>query len=217
MTIQRSNAANNLHFIKDILKINNQVRVLEIGSGSGYLVKQLLDEGYDAVGSEIDSQYVTLAKDQFNISLHQFGGESLDFPDNSFDLVVSFDVFEHIPDSDQHLREVSRVLKPGGRYVFSTPNILTNLPFEIIKERSFTKYKEYHVSLHSYWRLRSRLLENGFLPQFFPLPVVNDYFRAKVRKYLGLSGQLVLKIFSPDVLPIPFRTNFYVSARVIKK
>jgi SAM-dependent methyltransferase len=45
----------------------------------------------------------------------------LSFPDDSFDLIVSNDVFEHVPDIDRCLHEVVRVLRPGGRLLFSVP------------------------------------------------------------------------------------------------
>ena len=45
------------------------------------------------------------------------------YEDDSFDLAVSNYVVEHIPDAHDHLREVARVLKPGGAYVFRTPNL----------------------------------------------------------------------------------------------
>ncbi len=54
-------------------------------------------------------------------------GHTLPFPDASFDVVISFDVFEHIAESDAHLREVGRVLVPGGRYLLQTPEQVDEL------------------------------------------------------------------------------------------
>jgi SAM-dependent methyltransferase len=47
--------------------------------------------------------------------------QNLSFADNSFDVVISSEVFEHIPDAYRAFREVYRVLKPGGRHVFTVP------------------------------------------------------------------------------------------------
>jgi SAM-dependent methyltransferase len=47
--------------------------------------------------------------------------EHLTFDDATFDLVISQDVFEHVPDPDAGFREVHRVLRPGGRHVFTVP------------------------------------------------------------------------------------------------
>src|SRR5262249_52626695 len=130
----------------------------------------------------------------------------------TFDVVMSFDVFEHIPDSDAHLAEVKRVLKPGGVYVLQTPNKWTNSVFETIRWRSFTRWKADHCALHSYGQLDARLRKNNFAPQFFDVPVVTPFFREKVRRYVGPVGLLALALMNPDRWPLRFRTNFYVKA-----
>ena len=50
-----------------------------------------------------------------------YDGVNLPFDDNSFDLVISFEVLEHIPNLEQILLEISRVIKPGGKFFFTTP------------------------------------------------------------------------------------------------
>ena len=78
-------------------------------------------------------------------------GTALPYPAATFDILISFDVFEHIPDSDAHLREVRRVLRPGGggggRYLLQTPNKWTNSVFETIRWRSLTAWRQDHCSL----------------------------------------------------------------------
>ena len=78
-----------------------------------------------------------------------------------FDLVLSFDVIEHIPDTERHLLEVRRVLKPGGSYLLQTPNKWTNSIFETIRWRSVSKWRVDHCSLHTYRQLRQRLAVVG--------------------------------------------------------
>ena len=51
----------------------------------------------------------------------------LKFDDNSIDFVVTFQVIEHIKDDEKFVQEIHRVLKPGGKLILTTPNILMSL------------------------------------------------------------------------------------------
>lgn len=141
------------------------------------------------------------------------GGDQLHCEDETFDVVVSLDVFEHIPDTERHLREVWRVLRPGGTYALATPNKYLSVPFDVWRLKSFTKYKEHHCSLHSYTELHHILLQHGFEVRFWDVPVVTTFFIEKVRKQFGSAGVWLAKHFPFDQLPLSMRTNFYVTAR----
>jgi SAM-dependent methyltransferase len=145
-----------------------------------------------------------------DLPIRKVEGSALPFADQAFSTVVSFDVFEHIPDSDAHLAEVRRVLKPGGTYLLQTPNKWTNVVFETIRWRSFTAFRVDHCSLHSYREIQQRFARHGFTTEFFDIPVVTDFFRWKVRRYLGWPGLALLRVANPDRFPLMLRTNFYV-------
>jgi 2-polyprenyl-3-methyl-5-hydroxy-6-metoxy-1,4-benzoquinol methylase len=213
LIIDQGNFETNISFLEKVGNLTPEMGILEIGSGSGHMVKHLRDRGFNVIGTEINPEYIALAKEKFGIDLLPMSGDKLDFPDRSFDVVLSFDVFEHIPDSDLHLREVARTLRDDGRYMLETPNKLTNVVFEIIRTKSLTKWKEYHMSVHTYWQLRKRFSKNGYEYEFIAMPVVTDWYRNKVRRYLGRFGTFLLRVLNPDKWPWPIRTNFYLVAR----
>jgi hypothetical protein len=85
--------------------------------------------------------------------------------------------------------------------------------FETIRWRSFTRFREDHCSLHTLGGLRRRLDRHGFETRAYDVPVVNAFFRDKIRQYVGPMGLVALRIVNPDRLPLAWRTNLYVRAR----
>ena len=207
------NLAANRRFLEDTGLLQPGMRVLEIGCGGGSLMNHVRESGLHVVGVEVNPVRIEEARARYAaLPLLQISGSELPFVDAQFDLVLSFDVFEHIPDSDRHLAEVGRVLKPDGWYLMQTPNKWTNAVFETIRWRSL-EWRRDHCSLHSYRQLHRRLSRRGFEVAFDDVKVVGPFFREKVRRYLGSAGLLALSIVNPDQLPLPLRTNFYVRAR----
>jgi SAM-dependent methyltransferase len=204
----------NERFLADTRVVAGGVRVLEIGSGRGTLLADLIARGVSVVGIEPSASLAADARTAHpGLPLARMSGDRLGFSDAAFDVVLSFDVFEHIADSDAHLAEVRRVLRPDGLYAMQTPNKWTNAIFETIRWRSFTAWKADHCALHSLEELRRRLRSHGFEPTFADVPVVNQFFRDKLRRYVGPVGPALLTVANPDRWPLKFRTNLYVVAR----
>lgn len=73
------------------------------------------------IGSEYLGNKVEFGATDRDSGLRNESITKLSFPDNSFDFALSFDVFEHVPDYQKALQECFRVLKPGGRLIFTVP------------------------------------------------------------------------------------------------
>jgi ubiquinone/menaquinone biosynthesis C-methylase UbiE len=98
---------------------------LELGAGTGFFLLNLMQAGLISRGvvTDISPGMVAVAcQNAEQIGLDVTGevadAESLPFPDETFDLVVGHAVLHHIPDVELAMREVLRVLKRGGRFVF---------------------------------------------------------------------------------------------------
>ena len=216
------NYETNLHFLRLVQLPPPPLRILEIGCGKGAILENLRVAGYQCHGIDIDPDALSECRETHpNISVGLGSGESLPFEGNRFDVVLSFDVFEHIRDSDRHIAEVRRVLDVRGQYLLQTPNKWTNIPFEVLRHMkklhlspvaAYYEVTREHCALHNYWELRKRFERNGFELSFFGVPVVNDYFKSKMRNYLGFLGPAFLVVLNPDKFPMCLRTNFYARA-----
>ncbi|QIG44389.1 class I SAM-dependent methyltransferase [Nocardioides anomalus] len=108
-------------------------RLLDIGCADGTYTRRL------AVGfAQVDAVDIEPERlDDFrraglgSIRVQEMSADALDFPDETFDVVTAIEVMEHVGDVDAVLREVARVLSPGGRFLVTTPNRW--FPFETHK------------------------------------------------------------------------------------
>jgi SAM-dependent methyltransferase len=100
--------------------------VLNIGSGPFFELKRLPKTDRRFTICDIDERAIDLARRVHGNGLAGSdvigGGGSLPYADGQFDLVVSMDVIEHVPDPVPWLREATRVLKRGGDLFVTTPN-----------------------------------------------------------------------------------------------
>jgi ubiquinone/menaquinone biosynthesis C-methylase UbiE len=102
--------------------ISADSQVLDLGCGRGGVVELFWREVKLAVG--LDPDVTSLAEHRARgMPVIRGRGENLPFAGESFDLIVSLWVLEHLERPDTVFREVSRVLKPGGHFVFLTPNL----------------------------------------------------------------------------------------------
>lgn len=112
-------------------------RVLEIGTGSGYGISIIAPSASEFV--TIDKYRSEATKSlPANASFCETKVPPLPFEDESFDFVVSFQVIEHIANDRRFVEEVRRVLRPGGKFIVSTPNrpmSLTRNPWHVREYR----------------------------------------------------------------------------------
>ena len=98
-------------------------KILDAGCGSGVTAARLMERGYAVWGIDLAEPMIRQARelcgsDQFGVG----DIEHIPFADNTFDVVVSLGVIEYLESDEQALREILRVLRPGGRAVVAIPS-----------------------------------------------------------------------------------------------
>ncbi len=134
-----------LKTVDRLLPLEPGDRVLEVGCGQGHLTKCLAERGIDIVGIDANPHAPAVAGTDRVLHMN---AEALDFADESFDTVISVHAIEHIPPLDAALKEMARVLKPGGRALFIYPaepiQGLYAIPTSIILYGTPFKAREVH-------------------------------------------------------------------------
>jgi SAM-dependent methyltransferase len=100
-------------------------RVLDAGCGAGYGAAELAHVAQAVMGIDCAADAVAFARENYrlpNLQFEQASCTALPHKDSSFDLVVGFEVIEHLENWRDFLREVRRVLAPNGQFIVSTPN-----------------------------------------------------------------------------------------------
>jgi ubiquinone/menaquinone biosynthesis C-methylase UbiE len=124
-TLTAQNLVSRMRFTLEMLgaAVQPGSKVLDVGCGAGQLVAELNRRGYEAWGVDISEAMVNHAREQYESDRFRVADiEQLPFSDNSFDGIVCLGVLEYLNQDDAALREMWRVLKPGGRAIITTPS-----------------------------------------------------------------------------------------------
>lgn len=185
-------ASDNYVFQRSILAYHKAAEmvggdVLEIGTGMGY--------GIDIV-APVTKRFITIDKTAAyegsmppNSEFRKMEVPPIAFADESFDYVISFQVIEHIKDDSEFVKEVSRILRPGGKFIVSTPNApmsLTRNPWHI---REYT-CEEFKTLLS---------------PHFSRIDAMGVKGNEKIMEYYEANRRSVQRITRFDVLDLQHR------------
>jgi len=169
-------------------------KALDIGCGSGAMVRDLLNRGYDVVAADISKDMLNATRN--TVKTHPRAAhvrysiqdiEKLSFASETFDLIICTGVIEYLKSDDNALGELARVLKPNSIALISTQNkvslvrVIEEFFWQIspiwLKRRIFT-FKQHHC--HTPWKLDRALAKVGLVKEdfayhhFYPIPIPFD-------------------------------------------
>ncbi|WP_026839474.1 class I SAM-dependent methyltransferase [Gillisia sp. JM1] len=178
------------HF-RAIKYIKNNDRVLEIGSGFGIFLSMLREKNISAKGIELNSHAVNQCKIQ-NLNIEDcLIQEEAEKNKNKYDVVVTFQVLEHITEVRSFIQAAVDTIKPGGKLIVGVPN---NNPYLFISDKYHTlNLPPHHAGL---WNKRSLKSLEKIFPikcetiEFEPLNNSYEYF---IQYHLKNAPNKILK------------------------
>ncbi len=158
-------------------------RVLDLGCGTGYGTAGLAEVAADVTGVDIAPEAVAHARARYRADGLRFEtigpieSADLPYPDDSFDVVVSFQVIEHVRAVGRYLSEVRRVLRPGGTFLCVTPDRTLRLfPGQ-------RPWNEFHVTEYAPGELEAVLRTTFPQVDLYGMTASPEVLRAELRRY----------------------------------
>ncbi len=181
---------------------------LDVGCGEGYGSKMLSPFVSKIIGIDINKKIIKRAYEKYGSKkcvFKSYNGKRLPFLKETFDVVISFQVIEHIIDDIAFISEIYRVLKQKGIFILTTPNKLIRLPGKI------KPWNIFHVREYNY-----EDLNKIFKPVFREVRVYGVFACDKIKKIEDKRIKENLKIISYDFLNLRRVIPLFILVFVVK-
>jgi 2-polyprenyl-3-methyl-5-hydroxy-6-metoxy-1,4-benzoquinol methylase len=158
--------------LDDFCENISELSILDVSCSTGLIPGYFSSYFNRVTGIDIDAEAVGFARannNARNVEFHVMDALQTDFGDDSFDIIVCNQMYEHVPDAEQLLREIRRILVPGGVCYFGATNRLKviethygRLPFlswlpkplANLYLRMLGRGSHYYENLYTYWTLK---------------------------------------------------------------
>ena len=190
--------------LAELTRLPRDARILELGAGGGFLGSTLAERGFSrlTLSDLTATALAALRENAPGAPLVGADAEGLPFRDAAFDVVVSSDVIEHLPDVERHVAEIARVLAPGGRYYLKTPNRLAADAYYRLRGLHDAYFWE--PGMLSPGELRTTFGRHGFAVRILAQPRLTGAQIAKLpgpRALRPLAARLPLGWLPPPLRP----------------
>ena len=180
-------------------------RVLDVGCGVGNDLSRFARGGAQVVGIDLAETSIALARKNFEQrglagEFHAMNGEALEFTDASFDLVYCHTVLHFTPRPESMIREIHRVLRPGGRAIVMTVN--RNSWLNLMHR--LAKVEIDHLDAPVFYRYSIDEFR-ALLADFTEVEVVAERFPVPTKTHTGFKAMLYNRVFVDAFNALPRR------------
>ena len=126
--------------INKYIDMKSGAKLLKIGPATGTFLHVAQESGLQVRGSDVSNQFANYAKENYHVEIDIGRFETQNYAENSFDFLILFNVIENVPNLDVFMESVSRVLKPGGCFIFNHVRMDKNF-VEAIQGKKYFMYR----------------------------------------------------------------------------
>ncbi len=188
-------------------------KLLEVGCGTGFFLDEARKAGFEVIGVELSGFGAKYAQEKLRLNVKQGKLLEQNFASQSFDVVCMWDVLEHLPDPLADMKEVRRLLKPGGKLLLSTGNAQSAMA-----KLSGANWHLYTLPEHLFfftpYSVEALLKKAGFSVIKISHPALHlpiSYLAERLRKTLHLPTGFLIRI--PWIVPVNLFDVMTVEAR----
>ncbi len=209
----------NLEILKDFLannKISGKV-LLEVGCAKGIFLKAAKDDGFEVHGLELNRENCDYANQLLDGAVSPIDLFEMKYSDHFFDIIYMRDVIEHIHNPDFFVKELSRILKPGGVMYMETHNV-DSLIHRVVKGKHTTIFGFEHPVHWSPKTIGLLFQKNGIKVRLIKFRSIDFMIGTIVRYFLRPTFTTVFPWQIDGIKKFVLRSiNFIVSKPVFRQ
>lgn len=155
ITIKRYN-----ELLDDFEQYRKSGKLLDVGCGIGYFLDEAKKRGWEVYGTEYTDEAVGICKEK-GIVMNQGVLDPQNYDPETFDVITSFEVIEHINNPKEEIANFNKILRPGGLVYVTTPNFNSLLRYRLKSAYNVICYPE-HLSYYTPKTLKLLFKRSGF-------------------------------------------------------
>ena len=188
VTIKRYN-----ELLDQFEKYRKTNRILDVGCGIGYFLEEAKKRGWEVFGTEYTDLAVNICRGK-GISMNQGVLNPNGYSPESFDIITSFEVIEHINNPLEELTSFHKLLRKGGGVYVTTPNFNSLLRYRLKDTYDIICYPE-HLSYYTSKTLKNVFGKSGFITKKIETTGIS---LTRLRRGYGTSDQPIISETSDD-------------------
>jgi 2-polyprenyl-3-methyl-5-hydroxy-6-metoxy-1,4-benzoquinol methylase len=155
ITIKRYN-----ELLDEMEKYRKTNRILDVGCGIGYFLEVAKERGWEVYGTEYTDRAIEICEGK-GIEMRQGKLDTKNYESESFDIITSFEVLEHINNPSEEITNFNSIVRKGGLVYLTTPNFNSLLRYRLKNRYDVITYPE-HLSYYTPRTLKKLFTKLGF-------------------------------------------------------